>query len=81
MNLQEDFKNITNEKKEGIINELVNTNEYKETNSQILKMQQSLLNALPQEYKPLFYIYEEAVANLCHYQSEFYFKKGLEFNK
>lgn len=77
MNLQGKFKNITSEEKEGIMNELINTNEYKETNSRVLKMQSKLLGALPQEYKQLFYDYEETISNLYNYQNEFYFNKCL----
>ena len=80
MDLQNGFT-IMPEEKEKIINELVNTNEYKETNSQILKIQHNLLDALPHRYKLLFYDYEEATANLCRCQNKFYFEKGLEFNK
>lgn len=79
MNLKGNFE-LTKEK-EKIMKELIETNEYKEANSQVLKMQSNLLNALPQMYKPLFLDYEEATAELCDCENKFYFNKGLELRK
>lgn len=66
---------------EKLARELVKTDEYKKANSEILALQEKLMQMLSPESKKLFLQYDEAMANLCDCQNRFYFEKGTEVSK